>query len=52
MAVWVTDARPELIVAIAEQTKDGSILQVRLDDDAAHLVLIAELFMRAATRAA
>ena len=52
VAVWVTDARPELIAAIAEQTKDGSILQVCLDDDAANLVLIAELFMRAAARAA
>ena len=52
VAVWVSDARPDLIAAIAEETKDGSILEVRLDDCAAHVALIAEIFVRSAAHAA
>ena len=52
VAVWVTDALPGLIAAIEDETEDGSILEVRLDDDAAHAALIAELFVRAAAHAA
>ena len=52
VAVWVTDAPPDLIVAIADETADGSILEVCLDDAAEHAALIAELLVRSAARAA
>ena len=52
VAVWVTDALPGLVARIAEETRDGSILEVCLDDDAAHAALIAELFVRSAAHAA
>ena len=52
VAVWVTDARPDLIAAIADETDDGSILEVGLDDDGAHATLIAELCVRTAARPA
>ncbi len=51
VAVWVTDALPGLIAAIEAETEDGSILEVCLDDDAAHAALIAELVGRSAAHA-
>ncbi|HJN92462.1 MAG TPA: hypothetical protein QGF05_07020 [Dehalococcoidia bacterium] len=52
VAVWVTDAQPELISRFAEETDDGSVLEVCLEDEAEHAALIADLLVRAAARAA
>ena len=52
VAVWVTDAHPDVIARIAEETADGSVLEVCLEDTAEHAALIAELLVRAVPRAA
>ena len=44
--VWITDAAPRLIAEIRTGTADGSQLAFHLEDEAAHLVLIADLLVQ------
>ncbi len=44
--IWITDAAPHVIADIRTATADGSQLAFQLEDEAAHLVLIADLLVQ------